>query len=192
MRFASVPLAVCLSLALWQPVSAADPTSTYTDPQYGFSLHYPANARIETNGQGDGQLEMTDTTAVVVTPNLAAFAGTNLGEASVAVGVGTNAATVTSCGSGATAQGEKTAGSVTLGGIKFARFTFEDAGAGNRYASTVYRAVSGGTCYEIVEFLHWAAIENFPPGKVKDFDRAKIDAVLHVITRSFTLTGKPT
>jgi hypothetical protein len=192
MRTASFLIAACLFLALGQQASAADPTPTYTDPQYGFSLHYPANARIETNGQGDGQLEMTSTTAVVVTPSLAAFGGTNLGEASVAVGVGTDAATVTACGSGATAQGERTAGDVTIGGIKFARFTFEDAGVGNRYASTVYRAVNGGTCYEIVEYLHWAAIENFTPGAVKAFDRAKIDAALHAITRSFTLSGKPT
>ncbi len=107
------------------------------------------------------------------------FKGTNLGNASVSVGVSKDPTIVAACGTGQAAQGEKPDGTATLGGIKFTRFTFEDAGAGNRYASTVYRGNSDGNCYEVVEFLHWAAIENFSPGAVKEFDRATIEAELN-------------
>jgi hypothetical protein len=193
MRSTSRLLIACLALIACRQASAADPATTlYSDPQYGFSLRYPATATIATGDQADGQLDLTATTAVVVKLDPAAFKGTNLGEASVGVGVSSDPSAVAACAAGTAAQGEKPAGALTLGGIKFGRFTFEDAGAGNRYASTSYRAVSGGRCYEIVEFLHWAVLENFSPGTVKAFDRAKIDSALHAITRSFTLTGKPT
>lgn len=191
--FSLVLLAAGLALlAAHQPVAGDPATAVYNDPQYDFSLRYPATATLATGDQADGQLDLTAITAVVVKPDLAPYAGTNLGEASVGVGVSNNPSTVAACAAGTAAQGEKPAGTLALGGVKFARFTFEDAGVGNRYASTSYRAVSGGRCYEIVEFLHWAALENFSPGTVKAFDRAKIDAALHAITRSFTLTGKPT
>lgn len=191
----SIPRLLVAFLALiacYQAGAADPPTTLYSDPQYGFSLRYPATATLDTGEQADGQLDLTATTAVVVKPNLDSYKGTNLGEASVAVGVSSDPSTVAACAAGTPAQGEKATGTVTLGGVKFTRFTFEDAGVGNRYASTSYRAVSGGRCYEIVEFLHWAVLENFSPGTVKVFDRAKIDAVLHAITRSFALTGKPT
>jgi hypothetical protein len=187
MRTALAALAALLALPPLPRASAAETTTTYTDPQYGFSLSYPVKAAVETDAQENGQLDMIPVAAVVVSPNLAAFQGTNLGDASVSVGVSANAAIVAACAAATAAQGEKPAGTVTLGSVKFARFTFEDAAMGNRYASTLYRAVDGGACYEIAEFLHWAAIENFPAGSVKEFDRPKIEAQLRAITRSFAL-----
>jgi hypothetical protein len=190
MRSAIPALAALLALSPLFPAAAADTTTVYTDPHYGFALRYPVGAAVETDAQENGQLDMIPVAAIVVTPNLAAFKGTNLGDASVSVGVSEDAAIVAACNAAKAAQGEKATGTVTLGGAKFARFTFEDAGMGNRYASTLYRAVDGGACYEIAEFLHWAAIENFSPGAVKEFDRAKIEAELHAITRSFALKHK--
>jgi hypothetical protein len=196
MRSAIPALAALLALSSLSPLSplsqaaAADATTTYTDPQYGFSLHYPVSAAVETDTQENGQLDIIPVAAIVVTPDLAAFKGTNLGDASVSVGVSEDTAIVAACDAAKAAQGEKAAGALTLGGVKFAGFTFEDAAMGNRYASTLYRAVDGGACYEIAEFLHWAAIENFSPGAIKEFDRAKIEAELHAITRSFALKRK--
>ena len=112
-------------------------------------------------------------------------------DASVSVGVSKDPSIVAACSAGTAAQGEKPAGTATLGGVSFTRFTFEDNDAGNRYTSTIYRAASGGTCYELVEFLHWAASENFSPGAIKEFDRTKIEAELRAITRSFAITGRP-
>jgi len=177
---------ILLCLAPLQRGRAAEnATTAYSDPHYGFALRYPSNASIATDGHADGQLDMTGTAAVVVTPNLDAFKGTNLGEASVSVGVSNDPAVVAACAAGSPAQGEKAAGTSTIGGVKFSRFTFEDAAVGNRYASTIYRAVQTGRCYEIVEFIHWAVFENFSPGTVTKFDPIKIQTQLHAITRSF-------
>jgi hypothetical protein len=190
MRFISALLAASfIAAALSAAIAADGPTKAYSD-QHGFSLRVPLKASTETGTQENGQLDMITTAAVVVTPDLADFKSTNLVDASVSVGVSNDPTILAACSAGQATQGEKPAGTVALGGVKFTRFTFEDAGAGNRYESTSYRATSGGNCYELVEFLHWAAIENFSPGAIKEFDRAKIEAVLQAITRSFAITGR--
>lgn len=183
--FATLLLVAMLSSAL----AADDPSKLYND-RHGFSLRVPVKASVQTDTQENGQLDMIPTAAVVVTLDPANFKGTNLGTANVSVGVSNDPTVVAACSAGQAAQGEKPGGTATLGGIKFTRFTFEDAGAGNRYTSTIYRATSGGNCYELVEFLHWAPIENFSPGAIKEFDRAKIEAELGAITRSFAITGR--
>jgi hypothetical protein len=188
MRPFSSLLAVLLVAATLSPAIAAD--KTYKD-RHGFSLRVPSTASVEPDTQENGQLDLIPDAAVVVSIDPNAYKGTNLGNASVSVGVSKDPDIVAACGSGQAAQGEKPAGTATLGGVKFTRFTFEDAGAGNRYTSTIYRATSGGNCYELVEFLHWAAMDNFSPGAIKEFDRAKIEAELHTIVTSFALTGRP-
>jgi hypothetical protein len=189
----SLPFLAALVLAVTTlPALAADnATKVYRD-RHGFSLRVPLSASVEPDVQENGQLDMIPEAAVVVSINPNEFKGTNLGDASLSVGVSKDPTIVAACNTGQAAQGERPAGTVTFGGIKFTRFTFEDAGAGNRYASTVYRGISGGNCYELVEFLHWAAIENFSPGAVKEFDRAGVEAELNTIARSFVLTpGRP-
>ena len=190
MRMLSYPLAaLLLATALSSALAADSPAKLYSD-RHGFTLRVPANATIETDPQENDQLDVVPTAAVVVKLDPAVFKDTNLSEASISVGVGNDPSIVAGCSAGKAAQGEKAAGTATLGGIKFTRFTFEDEGAGNRYASTIYRATSGGNCYELVEFLHYAAMENFSPGAIKQFDRAKIEAELRAITRSFAITGR--
>jgi hypothetical protein len=183
--------ALVLAVIALSPALAADNTTKVYRDRHGFSLRIPLTASVETDVQENGQLDMIPEAAVVVSINPNEFKGTNLGNASVSVGLSKDPTIVAACNTGQAAQGEKPAGTATLGGTKFTRFTFEDAGAGNRYASTVYRGNSGGNCYEVVEFLHWAAIENFSPGAVKEFDRATIEAELNTIARSFAITGRP-
>ncbi|HWE75040.1 MAG TPA: hypothetical protein VG328_17905 [Stellaceae bacterium] len=186
-------LAALVLIAVLSPALAAmDLTTTkpYKD-RHGFALRVPLTASVETDAQENGQLDMIPEAAVVVSINPNEFKETNLGDASLSVGVSKAPDIVAACGKGQAAQGEKAAGTATLGGIKFSRFTFEDAGAGNRYASTIYRGVSDDNCYEVVEYLHWAAIENFSPGAVKEFDRPGVEAELNAIARSFAITGRP-
>ena len=190
MRLASPFLAVLLLFTALSPALAADNTTKPYNDRHGFSLRVPLTASVETDTQENGQLDMIPDAAVVVSINPNEFKGTNLGNASVSIGISKDPTIVAACSTGQAAQGEKPAGTATLGGVKFTRFTFEDAGVGNRYASTIYRATAGGNCYELVEFLHWAAIENFSPGAIKEFDRAGVEAELHTIVRSFALTGR--
>ena len=190
MRTLSYALAALLLATSLSPVLAADsPTKAYND-RHGFSLRIPVRAAVETDTQENGELDMIPTAAVVVTLDPDEFKGTNLGKASVSVGVSNDPTIVAACSAGKAAQGEKPDGNATLAGVKFTRFTFEDSGAGNRYTSRIYRATAGGNCYELVEFLHWAPMENFSPGALKEFDRAKIEGELRAIIQSFAITGR--
>jgi len=190
MRLPPSLLAALLLAAALAPALAAENTTKAYNDRHGFALRVPLTASVETDAQENGELDMIPDAAVVVSINPNEFKGTNLGDASLSIGVSNDPAILAACGAAKTTQGEKPAGTATLGGVKFSRFTFEDAGAGNRYSSTIYRGVVSGHCYEIVEFLHWAAIENFSPGAIKAFDRATIEAELHAIARSFALTGR--
>src|SRR3974390_1848555 len=135
MRSHSYILAALLTAAAFTSAIAANtPTKPYND-RHGFSLRIPVNASVENDTQESGQLDMIPTAAVVVKLDLAEFKGTNLGEGSVSVGVSNDPTVVAACSADKAAQGEKADGSATLGGIKLSRFTFEDAGAGNRYLS---------------------------------------------------------
>jgi hypothetical protein len=48
----------------------------------------------------------------------------------------------------------------------------DDAGAGNRYETTIF--VVDGTCTAVRYFLHYSAIENYDPDTVKAFDRKAV------------------
>jgi hypothetical protein len=118
MRSASPLLAVLLLAATLSPALAADNTTKPYNDRHGFSLRVPLTASVETNTQDNGQLDMIPDAAVVVSINPNEFKGTNLGNASVSIGVSKDPTILAACSAGQAAQGEKPAGSATLGGVK--------------------------------------------------------------------------
>lgn len=66
--------------------------------------------------------------------------------------------------------------------------TSSDAGAGNFYQSKILRGVHDGACYELAEVTHSLNIGNFTPGAVKEFNAARVSAVLDKIAESFAFT----
>lgn len=48
-------------------------------------------------------------------------------------------------------------GDILLSGTAWRSVSFSDAGAGNRYETTVYRTYAAGNCYEIATTLHYAS-----------------------------------
>jgi membrane-bound inhibitor of C-type lysozyme len=55
-------------------------------------------------------------------------------------------------------------------GTDYSYGTSADAGAGNRYDETVYALPGTNPCTAIRYYIHYAAIENYPTGAVKEFD----------------------
>src|ERR1700741_3101926 len=105
MRTFSSLLAVLLLAATLSPAIAVDsPTKTYKD-RHGFSLRVPLSASVEPDTQENGQLDLIADAAVVVSIDPNDFKGTNLGNASVSVGVSKDPDIVAACGAGQAAQG---------------------------------------------------------------------------------------
>ena len=78
---------------------------------------------------------------------------------------------------------------VTDNGTDYSVSTMSDAGAGNRYEESVY-AISGSTpCTAVRYFVHYAAIENFPAGAVKEFDKTALLAQFDAIRKTLVLNN---
>ncbi|HEY1836317.1 MAG TPA: hypothetical protein VGG36_01565 [Rhizomicrobium sp.] len=65
--------------------------------------------------------------------------------------------------------------------------TANSAGAGNRYEETVYALAGTSPCLAVRYYIHYAAIENYPPGAVKAFDRAALMKTLGRMRRSLAV-----
>jgi hypothetical protein len=182
---------VFLATCLFSRPGIADPsTRSYVDSRFRFSLRFPVDA-IATVGHGTLDSSpvynydpITKTPAIVIELNPASFKGTNLGSAGVYVALSTDSNIVSTCTKAA--DGEQRASQpAKLDGVRFARFTVDDGGAGTLLHWTSHRAVRGDSCYEIVEWLSWGNIENYEPGAIKEFDKKKIENQLSAIRQSF-------
>jgi hypothetical protein len=61
------------------------------------------------------------------------------------------------------------------------------AGAGNRYEEYVYAQLAGDLCIGVRYFIHSSAIENFPAGAVREFNKATLIAEFDSIRRTLVL-----
>lgn len=61
------------------------------------------------------------------------------------------------------------------------------AAAGNRYDETVYARIDSSPCITVRYFIHYAAIQNFPEGTVREFDEAALLQEFDQIRRTLTL-----
>ncbi len=62
-----------------------------------------------------------------------------------------------------------------------------DAAVGNRYEETVYALVGSSPCIAVRYFIHYGAIENFPQGEVKEFDKAALLEEFDQIRRTLAI-----
>jgi hypothetical protein len=65
--------------------------------------------------------------------------------------------------------------------------TANSAAAGNRYEETVYALAGTSPCLAVRYYIHYSAIQNYPPGAVKAFDRAALMKTLGRMRRSLAV-----
>lgn len=76
---------------------------------------------------------------------------------------------------------------VTEGAVSYSVASSTDAGAGNRYEETVYARTGSNPCIAVRYFIHYGAIENFPEGSVKAFDKTALLQEFDQIRRTLRL-----
>lgn len=162
------------------------PVSLYINDEFGFSLNYPEHTQLKF-GNYDGFLPVTSLTAAGIMLDSEQFAGTNLVEAGVFVGVSPEPGAVSVCEkyNGAT---DVPTGKTSLNGEDFYMFERISAGAGNIYDLLEFRKIKNGSCYEIVALLHSGNIDNYAPGTIKEYDKQKYAKFLEDIVKSFKFT----
>jgi|GEM_PF-3846463 hypothetical protein len=73
----------------------------------------------------------------------------------------------------------------TINGVAFSKTERSDAGAGNRYDTTIYRSHRDGTCYEIQTTLHYASDFTDVDQGAMDESQAEANAMLQEAVDSF-------
>ena len=163
--------------------------STYTEPAGTYSFNYNPLFSVV---NGDKSKQTTDwrsntttegTLLTTLTIPRSFMPSTNFSEAKFTIGRSADASVIKSC-----TTIEKWAGKssdVFIGGQKFKEVSLSDAGAGNFYDTTSYRAVLDGDCYVIEYTIHSTNIGNYSPDQgIKEFDKSKIVSELNNIVQS--------
>lgn len=114
------------------------------------------------------------------------MSGTNFSEARFTVGRSTDPKAIKSC-TVKSAYEDPMVINQEVSGMPFQRFSSSDAGAGNFYETTSYRAIVDGDCYALEYTIHSTNIGNYPPEQgIKEFDKTQVVKELKSIINSFT------
>jgi membrane-bound inhibitor of C-type lysozyme len=170
-------------------VDAGNGSKTFMDQSGTFSFTYPDAFSILGTEPGYTQSWMVNTTAsgmLLAEVQLPASAQpkTNFDGADFTVGTSADAGAVSACLQAT--NGEVAAGTVTINGITFDKFTSSSPGAGNLYDTTSYRLVRDSQCYALEYTIHSSQLANYPASAgIKAFNEATVQSQLAGIVTSF-------
>ena len=142
----------------------------YHNPSSGISLTYPDSFAPAVPVYGNYKTAPEFTLHLIDSKT---YEKTNLGEVYLFVSSTSDPLVVATCTDSNPNGGEfeQIVGNQIINGYTFVHSTSNGAGAGNRYDQEIYRMAQGGTCYEVIYFMHSANIGNFPAGEVTEFNR---------------------
>jgi hypothetical protein len=189
-RLAALAGGIVLVLASAGAGAAGPSSKTFSDAAKTFSFSYPAFVSVS-NGSAVSPNDWSH--GATVPGKVLAFGTifptfephTNFANATFSVGSSADPAALATCLQAQTGSGA-TKSAVTLGGVPFAKFRSNDAGAGNFYDLTSYRTIHHKTCYAIEYLIHSLNIGNFPTGSgIAAFDDAKVHGLLGAMAASF-------
>lgn len=161
----------------------------YTDASKTFSFSFPDQFMLsgELGYSQDWQTESTSSglllAEIMIQKNF--MPKTNFGESRFTIGVSSNPDAVKNC-LVAEFPNMETKSIATINGVQFTKLHFTDAGAGNFYDTTSYRAIRNSQCYAIEYTIHSMNIYNYSPDQgVTAFDQAKVQNIFENMVHSF-------
>ena len=159
---------------------------TYVNGTEGFSLRYPTGYTVDEAYQYQELGPGKDIGGVKFTIPASLAAGTNLSSDSYVSVEEIPSATACSASLFLDSAGTTTS-TVTDNGTTYSMGTNTGAGAGNRYAETVYAIPGTNPCIAVRYYVHYGVIDNYPAGSVKQFDQAALTAQFDAIRRTLTI-----
>jgi hypothetical protein len=150
------------------------------DAQYNDSMAESMDWRVNANNVS-GVKYFTLTVPKTFEPQ------TNFVDATLTVGASANSVAVSQCMTPDQSGGPTTAVSTaTVNGITFSVFRSSDAGAGNIYETTSYRALHAGKCYAVEYTVHSAELANYPASYgYQQFNEVEIDSLMQSMVGTF-------
>lgn len=165
----------------------ADPgglPQVYESGSNGFSLRYPANYTADYTYAYQEMGPGKDIKGVKFVIDPAIATGTNLSADSY-VSVEQIAST-TSCTADKFLDGA-VASNLSDGITQYSYASSTGAGAGNRYEEEVFALPGTNPCIAVRYFIHYGAIENFPPGMVLPFNHDSLTAQFDAVRKTLTI-----
>lgn len=164
---------------------------TFTDPVHGVSFDHVSDMAVTGIKPGDTWTENwradAQSLGLVIakgTIDRSVRPKTNFAGATFTVGESNDPSAISSCL--AARNGESAAGSVAINGVNFSKFNLGDAGAGNRYDTTSYRAIRDGRCFALEYMIHSTNIGNYDPSQgISQFDKVAVTADLETSVLGF-------
>lgn len=182
----SIPEAGTPSTTATTPMSTPEITESdapgymlYTDRGIGFTFAFPSNFSVAPNPSDDPEV-----LATITVPREYQL-GTNFSDAKFTVNASAIPSNVANCLVSPVTSQSSSPVRVAIGGVAFTKIVYSDAAAGNRYDTTSYRTVRNKQCYAVEHTIHYGAIQNYPPGTVKEFDEALVERALDEVAQSF-------
>ena len=159
----------------------------------GFSISYPIDFPTTDNYSakltGDWSLNADGATGIkafTLTIPKVFEPQTNFADATLTVGHSADKDAITNCVSSQLGGSAEASSTATINGIAFTVFHSSDAGAGNLYDTTSYRALNGGQCYAVEYTIHSSQIANYPASyNLQPLDEKMLTDVLDRIVGTF-------
>ena len=171
------------------PRASVKDLKTYTEPsgiyRFSFDPRFMVISGDDTKPTKDWRLNSTaeGILLTMLTIPRPYQPSTNFSEAKLTIGRSTDPSAIRDCV--VVETWARTVASVTIDGYVFKKVSFSDAGAGNFYDTTSYRAVLDGDCYVIEYTVHSTNIGNYSPDQgIKEFDRANVQNELESAIQS--------
>lgn len=146
-------------------------SQVYVDSTNGFTIRYPGGYVLDSSHDYQMLGPGTSIKGVKFTIDSQIATGTNLSSDSY-VSVEKLPSTAL-CAADAFLESatSSTVTTVTENSTAYSYATRDGAGAGNRYEESVYALPGTNPCIAVRYFIHYGAIENYPEGEVKEFNK---------------------
>ncbi len=164
--------------------------TSYSSSTTGVSIKYPRTYRLDAGYQYMGVPNKPIPGVKFLVP-LDVATGTNLSSSDTGVSVEQLPRALTCTGDIFVLPNVR-ATMVSENGVTYSLATTSEAAAGNRYEEIVYAVVGSKPCTAVRYFIHYAAIENFDPGVVREFDRAALLSEFDKIRASLVIVATST
>lgn len=154
----------------------------YKSEIYKFGINLPSDFTVDENHRYESTPMRTFPGVKFKIP-LSLYDGTNLSSDSY-VSVETSNDSIDSCISQVFLDSSELRGMVDINNQKYTIAYSLGAGVGNRYDETVYSTFAGGKCIGVRYYIHYSIIENYPKGKVKEFNEIELKKLFDSIRES--------
>ncbi len=152
-------------------LARAESWSHYTDPALNYTISYPSDWTLEPHYVNTAMGPDHAIMGFAFTAPARFTHGTNLGSDTA---LSVESLPGRHCRPSQFVDPAENVERLRIDGRTYTKATSSDAGAGNRYETTIYVLDGAHPCIAIRAFIHYSAIENFDPGTVKAFDRDRL------------------